>query len=220
MVAPAPARPHARLPARLLRALARHRGRKRRLLALPAVRAAGLGLLRDRVCRRRRGAFSRTPISSARCGSRASSCRSRSSATNLVSFAVMLAVVIVLSLWQLPEARDTVWLAHPPRGALRLHRRRLRARCRVPERPLPRRRAPAAGAAPAVVLPHADPVQPQRPPRDRRVPGCGLLPPLGQLPDAADRGDARGDLLGGDCPAPPTRSTRWSRLRPRSRSER
>ena len=33
--------------------------------------------------------------------------------TNLVSFAVMLGVVIVLSLWQIPEARDTVWLAIP-----------------------------------------------------------------------------------------------------------
>lgn len=33
--------------------------------------------------------------------------------TNLVSFAVMLAVVIVLSLVTLPEARSTVWLAIP-----------------------------------------------------------------------------------------------------------
>ena len=33
--------------------------------------------------------------------------------TNLVSFAVMLAVVAALSLWQVPEARDTVWLAFP-----------------------------------------------------------------------------------------------------------
>jgi ABC-type polysaccharide/polyol phosphate export permease len=33
--------------------------------------------------------------------------------TNLVSFAVMLAVVVVLSLWRLPDARDTVWLALP-----------------------------------------------------------------------------------------------------------
>jgi len=34
-------------------------------------------------------------------------------ATNLVSFAVMIAVVIVLSLITLPEARATVWLAIP-----------------------------------------------------------------------------------------------------------
>ena len=33
--------------------------------------------------------------------------------TNLVSFAVMLVVVIALSLWQIPEARDTVWLSIP-----------------------------------------------------------------------------------------------------------
>ena len=33
--------------------------------------------------------------------------------TNLVSFAVMLVVVVVLSLWRIPEARGTVWLAFP-----------------------------------------------------------------------------------------------------------
>jgi lipopolysaccharide transport system permease protein len=33
--------------------------------------------------------------------------------TNLVSFAVMLGVVTVLSFWQIPEARDTVWLVFP-----------------------------------------------------------------------------------------------------------
>src|ERR671911_1969625 len=33
--------------------------------------------------------------------------------TNLVSFVVMLALVMALSLWQVPEARDTVWLAIP-----------------------------------------------------------------------------------------------------------
>src|SRR5262249_61190134 len=33
--------------------------------------------------------------------------------TNLVSLAVMLAVVTILSLWRVPEARDTVWLVFP-----------------------------------------------------------------------------------------------------------
>ena len=33
--------------------------------------------------------------------------------TNLVSFGVMLGVVVVLSLWWIPEARSTVWLAFP-----------------------------------------------------------------------------------------------------------
>jgi ABC-type polysaccharide/polyol phosphate export permease len=33
--------------------------------------------------------------------------------TNLVSFGVMLGVVMALSLWQIPEARGTVWLAIP-----------------------------------------------------------------------------------------------------------
>jgi ABC-type polysaccharide/polyol phosphate export permease len=34
-------------------------------------------------------------------------------ATQVVAFAVMLAIVVALSLWFLPEARDTVWLAAP-----------------------------------------------------------------------------------------------------------
>jgi lipopolysaccharide transport system permease protein len=33
--------------------------------------------------------------------------------TNLVSFAVMLGIVMALSLWRIPEARGTVWLAIP-----------------------------------------------------------------------------------------------------------
>ena len=33
--------------------------------------------------------------------------------TNLVAFAVMLGIVVALSLWRLPDARDTVWLALP-----------------------------------------------------------------------------------------------------------
>ena len=33
--------------------------------------------------------------------------------THLVSFAVMLVVVVALSLWRIPEARGTVWLAFP-----------------------------------------------------------------------------------------------------------
>ncbi len=33
--------------------------------------------------------------------------------TNLVSFAVMLVVVVALCLWQIPDARGTVWLAVP-----------------------------------------------------------------------------------------------------------
>ena len=33
--------------------------------------------------------------------------------TNLVAFAVMLGVVVALSLWQIPEARGTVWFVFP-----------------------------------------------------------------------------------------------------------
>ena len=46
-----------------------------------------------------------------------------------------------------------------------------------------------------MVLPDADPLQPRAATRRRRLPGRRVRPPLGQLPDAADRGDARGALL-------------------------
>ena len=115
--------------------------------------------------------------------------------TNLVSFAVMLGVVIALSLWQIPEARDTVWLAIPLGALFACIVGGVRARGRVAQRALPRRRASPPGAAPALVLPHADPVPPRRPPRRRRLPDRGLLPALGELPHAADRGDARGAVL-------------------------
>jgi ABC-type polysaccharide/polyol phosphate export permease len=39
-------------------------------------------------------------------------------ATQVVAFVVMLAIVLVLSLWFLPEARDTVWLAVPVAAAI------------------------------------------------------------------------------------------------------
>ena len=70
-------------------------------------------------------------------------------ATQLVGFAVMLAIVVVLSLVYVPEARDTVWLAIPARRARRLPRRGPLARGRVAERGLPRRRALVA----ALLLP-------------------------------------------------------------------
>ena len=76
-------------------------------------------------------------------------------ATQLVGFAVMLAIVLVLSLVYMPAARDTAWLALPVAAGLRLLRRRLLARDRVAERDLPRRRAPRRRAAAAVVLPDA-----------------------------------------------------------------
>ena len=57
--------------------------------------------------------------------------------TNLVSFAVMLAVVVVLSLWRIPEARETVWLAFPLGALFACIVAGLRARGRLAERALP-----------------------------------------------------------------------------------
>ena len=96
----------------VFRALARRRGRERRLLALPPVRlpawvffatasqAASRSLLENaNLIRKVRFSRQLVPLSIV--------------GTNLVSFAVMLGLVMVLSLWQVPEARDTVWLAIP-----------------------------------------------------------------------------------------------------------
>ena len=111
--------------------------------------------------------------------------------TNLVSFAVMLGLVIGAEPLADPGGPRHRLARDPARRAVRVHRRGVRPRRRVAERALPRRRAPAAGAPPAVVLPHADPVQPRRSSRRRRLPGRRLLPALGELPHAPDRGDAR-----------------------------
>ena len=87
--------------------------RRRPLLALPALRPAAVGVLRDARCSRpsrsllenasliRKVRFPRqlVPLSIV--------------ATQLVAFAVMLAIVIVLSLIVLPDARATAWLAIP-----------------------------------------------------------------------------------------------------------
>ena len=52
-------------------------------------------------------------------------------ATQAVTFAVMLGILIVLSLIFIPGARATVWLVDAARAALRLPRRGRRARRRV-----------------------------------------------------------------------------------------
>ena len=91
-------------------------------------------------------------------------------ATQLVGFAVMTAIVVVLSLVYLPESRATVWLSLPIARADRRLRRRALARGRVAERDLPRRRAHRRGAAPALVLPDARALFARRDPGARRQP--------------------------------------------------
>ncbi len=93
-------------------------------------------------------------------------------ATQLVGFAVMLAIVLVLSLVYMPgRARHGVAGA-PGRRRLRLLRRRLLARDRVAERDLPRRRASRRRAAPALVLPDAGALLARVDPgRRRTIPG-------------------------------------------------
>ena len=76
-------------------------------------------------------------------------------ATQAVTFAVMLGILIVLSLIFIPDARRDRLARDPARAALRRPRRRRRARRRVHQRRPPRRRAHPRRGAPAVVLPHA-----------------------------------------------------------------
>ena len=112
LVARPPGRADARLPARLQRDAEDPDRRLRALLALPARGPAGLGLLRHlapvgsrsllenaNLIRKVRFPRQLVPLSMV--------------ATQLVGFAVMLAIVVVLSLVYVPEARDTVWLSLP-----------------------------------------------------------------------------------------------------------
>ena len=75
---------------------------------------------------------------------------------HLVSFAAMLAILLVVNFVALSRVRATEWLAIPLAAARRRFRRRARADRRVAQRDLPRRRVHRRGAARAVVLPDAD----------------------------------------------------------------
>ena len=102
---------------------------------------------------------------------------------HLVSFAAMLAILLVVNFVVLSRVRATEWLAIPLAAARRRLRRRDRADGSVAQRDLPRRRVHHRGAARAVVLPHAGdlPAVDARPPPARR-----LGDPLAE-PAVADR---------------------------------
>jgi ABC-type polysaccharide/polyol phosphate export permease len=87
-------------------------------------------------------------------------------ATEVVAFAAMTAIVLVLALWFRPESRDVAWLAIPV-GALII--------------------VFTAGLALALVLPDADPLPARRPPRRGIAPLVGRPPPLGQPLDPRGR---------------------------------
>ena len=80
-------------------------------------------------------------------------------ATQAVTFALMLAILIVLSLVFVPDARSTVWVAIPLAIVFAAFVAGLVAARRLPQRALPRRRARAHRGAAALVLPHADPLE-------------------------------------------------------------
>ena len=114
-------------------------------------------------------------------------------ATQAVTFVVMIAILIVLSLVFVPEARTTVWAAIPLAVLFAGARRGARAARRLPERALPRRRAHPHRGAPAVVLPDADPLvgrdaarEGAQPPRAARRAALGqpVAPPIFAVRDA------------------------------------
>ena len=92
-------------------------------------------------------------------------------ATQAVTFAVMIAILIVLSLVFVPDGAVDRLAGDPARASSFVGaRRRAVAARRLPERALPRRRAhPHRGAA-AVVLPHADPLELATLPGERAAP--------------------------------------------------
>ncbi len=106
-------------------------------------------------------------------------------ATQLVAFVVMTAVVIVLSLVFLPEARSTVWVALPVAllvvlfvGGCSLAVASANAVFRdVEHRP--------RGAAPALVLPHARALPARPAPGSRDPPVADRPHPLGKSDDAS-----------------------------------
>ena len=118
-------------------------------------------------------------------------------ATQAVTFVVMVAILIVLSLVFVPEARTTVWTVIPLAVLFAGARRRARAPRRLRERALPRRRAhPDRGAA-AVVLPDADPlVDRDAAGEGEAAHGAARRAALGQPGRAADLRRARRALVG------------------------
>ncbi len=128
-------------------------------------------------------------------------------ATNLVSLAVMLVVLLVLNFALLPRVRATEWLAIPLVALLVCLVGGLALDRRLARRALPRRRAPDRGAAPALVLPHPDPLHLRHARRGPAAPDARGRPPLGQLHGAADHRDPRPALLRDDARPGATRST-------------
>src|SRR3972149_4488202 len=183
MVAPPPARAYARVPARVLGALACGGGRKRRLLALPPLRPPRLGVLRDCLAGLvAKPAREREPHPQGALPAPARSSLDRGNQPRLVRRDARRrrrAQPLAGS----GGAGDGLARV-PARSVVRVHRCRVRADGRGAERPLPGRRALAASAPLAVVLPAAAPLQTRPAPRRGRLPGCRVRTALAELPHA------------------------------------
>ncbi len=109
-------------------------------------------------------------------------------ATQLVAFAVMTAIVLVLSMIVLPDSRATAWLVIPIGAVIVLFVSGLSlavASANAIYRDIEYRRHRAPAAA---VLPHARPLQPRQPSGGRRRASVARRPdPVGQPADAARR---------------------------------
>ena len=88
-------------------------------------------------------------------------------ATELVAFAAMTAIVLVLALWFRPESRDLAWLAVPIAAVFVVFVAGLALAVASLNADLPRRRVRRHRGAPAVVLPDARALPARRPARSR-----------------------------------------------------
>ncbi len=126
-------------------------------------------------------------------------------ATQAVTFGVMLVVLIVLSVVFVPDARPYVWASVPLSVVFVGLVAGLALLAACLNVLVPRRRAHHRGGAPALVLPHADPLEHRQPPGARPgAPGAARRPALGEPARAADLRDPRRDLVGACAARSPT----------------
>ena len=122
-------------------------------------------------------------------------------ATQLVGFAVMLAIVIALSLVYLPDSRATVWLSCRSRCVIVGFVAGSLARGGVAERDLPGRRAHRRGPAAAVVLPDAGALLARRDPRRGASTRGSSTSSTGAIPLTPAVESFRDPLFFGELPA-------------------
>ena len=127
-------------------------------------------------------------------------------ATNLVSLGVMLVVLLVVNFIFLPRVRATEWLAIPLVALLVCLIAGIALVVASLDVALPGRGAPDRGAAPALVLPDADPLHATTRSARADASAARRAAPLGELHGSADPRDPCAALLRDDARTGRTRS--------------